>query len=535
MRYLIFSAFLFLSLNSHAQQSLEQLMRSRLEGLEPDEVLQIKGKDLLATDQIHDFYASRGFDPVWIDNGEPNRNSLDFAQTIEESVLDGLNPANYHSKVIKEFGIKEGQFETLELLQLELLLTDAFFGLSHDLHEGKVDHKSLKPDWEIKPKVPRYRYDQLLEEISQGATIPSTIPKLYPKFNIYSQSREVIRNLLVLKERESDNWSDLKLDGLLKVGMTSSIVPELKKRLVIWGYLDSVRSNGSKEYDSFTQEAIKNFQRSVAMEDDGVIGERTLKALNTTLDQLIKIASANLERMRWLPDGDYEGPVVLVNIANYSLDYIQDQDTLLSEKVIVGKRFHETPIFQQEISYLVFSPYWNIPYSITHNEILPKARKDPSYISSKNMEIVSNDGQVVSTDKVDWESSKFPYRIRQKPGETNSLGLVKFIFPNNHSVYIHDTPARYLFAKEERAMSHGCIRVENPQDLAKILLSNQSEWSEEKIFEAMHQDKEEVVYLKKKVPVVLLYLTFWANGSGKGNFRPDIYNRDEAIIEALFN
>lgn len=187
------------------------------------------------------------------------------------------------------------------------------------------------------------------------------------------------------------------------------------------------------------------------------------------------------------------------------------------------------------MSYIVFSPYWNIPASISRNEIIPNVLKDPEYLVSKNMEVVNNSGKVVNSKNVDWSAKSFPYMIRQKPGNDNSLGQVKFISPNKHSVYIHDTPARYLFAKEERAMSHGCIRIQNPHDFAAMLLRSDPSWNMEKIKDAMHKSSEQIVYLKKKIPVLLVYLTFWADSEGQGHFREDVYERDQEVLVALRN
>lgn len=357
--------------------------------------------------------------------------------------------------------------------------------------------------------------------------------KLYPDFQIYANSRQIVKNLFALAEQNTQEWKDLNMRGAIRLGEQNKIVPALRDRLAFWGYLDQWQLSENLTYDSILMEGVKAFQRRNGMVDDGIIGKLTLNALNQSPRDLLDKAAVNMERLRWLPDTVKSGPLVLVNIANYQLDFLHDRDTLLSERVIVGKRYHESPIFTADMSYIVFSPYWNLPYSIMRNEILPKARKDPSYISAKNMEIVDNSGNVISPSAVDWSSKSFPYRLRQKPGETNSLGLVKFIFPNNHSVYIHDTPARSLFEKEERAMSHGCIRVENPADLAAILLADKPEWTKEKIFDAMHQSKEETVYLKNKIPVVLLYLTFWVDGGGQGHFRPDIYERDAKLLVEL--
>jgi murein L,D-transpeptidase YcbB/YkuD len=279
--------------------------------------------------------------------------------------------------------------------------------------------------------------------------------------------------------------------------------------------------------------AVKKFQSANGMEPDGAIGKNTAIALSASPESLRDIASINLERLRWLPDTVRDSEFILVNIANYQLDYINKLDTVFSSRVIVGKRYHESPIFSAQMSYIVFSPYWNIPPSIARNEIIPAVRRNPNYLNQKNMEVVTGSGKVVDPSTINWSSKSFPYMIRQKPGGSNSLGLVKFMFPNSHSVYIHDTPARSLFEKEDRALSHGCIRLQNPAKFAQILLKDNPAWTTQRIDEAMHQSKEQIVNLPKKIPVVLVYLTFWADSKGNAHFRQDIYGRDEYLLELL--
>lgn len=269
------------------------------------------------------------------------------------------------------------------------------------------------------------------------------------------------------------------------------------------------------------------------MEPDGTIGNLTAESLNNSPSNLMDIASVNLERLRWLPDTLRDAELILVNIANYQLDYLNKLDTILTAKVIVGKEFNASPIFTAPMTYIAFSPYWNIPESITKDEIIPAVLKNPKYLDQKNMEVVTSSGEVVNPKSIKWSADPFPYQIRQKPGGDNSLGLVKFMFPNEHSIYIHDTPSRSLFELENRALSHGCIRIQDPAKFAQLLLQDDPSWTLEKINEAMNQDKEQIVDLKKNIPVVIFYMTFWADSNGAPHFRSDIYNRDQEVLLAM--
>jgi murein L,D-transpeptidase YcbB/YkuD len=281
------------------------------------------------------------------------------------------------------------------------------------------------------------------------------------------------------------------------------------------------------------EEALKEYQLNNGMEPDGAIGNLTAESLNNSPANLMDIAAVNMERLRWLSDTLLDSELILVNVANYQLDYLNRLDTVLTAKVIVGKEYNESPVFSAPMTYIAFSPYWNIPASITNGEIIPQLKKNPNYLEQKNMEVVNSSGEPVKPKSSDLSADPFPYFIRQKPGGSNSLGLVKFMFPNEYSIYIHDTPARGLFERENRALSHGCIRIQDPAKFAALLLKDDSEWTSAKIDSAMHQEKEQIVELKRSIPVVVFYLTFWADSKGHPNFRSDIYDRDQEVLSAL--
>jgi murein L,D-transpeptidase YcbB/YkuD len=523
----------------YSSQITDQI-RIRLESDQPDEKIEIRGTSLKSIDEIQRFYVNRNFQEVWSKNGILTELAYEMRFEIYQSQFDGLNPKDYNVELVELF------FSTFEsnkksgiannpgdVADLDLLLSDAFFYLSRHLELGKVDPASLKSDWEITSKTKKADYSALLNAGHNAGDIRRQLEKLYPDFTMYRKGREVLRSLDERRKVDTVNWKRIKIDKTIKVGEENNSIPALRQRLKFWGYLNDYPLISEKFYDSTMWLGVKSFQKSNGMEDDGAIGKMTGLALSTSPKDLMDKAAVNLERLRWLPDTVKNSEFILVNIANYQLDYLKNLDTLFTARVIVGKQYHESPIFTAEMSYLVFSPYWNIPYSITKNEIMPSVRKNPNYLSQKNMEVVTNSGKLVDPSSINWSSKSFPYMVRQKPGGSNSLGLVKFMFPNKHSVYIHDTPARNLFAKGDRALSHGCIRIENPADFAALLLKNDTSWTPEKIDAAMHQSKEQIVKLDRKIPVAILYLTFWSDSKGQGHFRPDIYDRDAEVLAAL--
>ncbi|WP_425638094.1 L,D-transpeptidase family protein [Algoriphagus yeomjeoni] len=519
---------------------LQDNIRIRLELDQPDVPLNVRQNELFAKGEIHQFYSNRLFSPAWIERGVLTELAYELRFEIMQSKFDGLNPEDYHLNLINvfftqfEYNKKQQVSNDLDdLADLDLLLSDAFFRLAANLEIGKVNPQSLAGDWEIKAKEAKISYNELLKIAGERKQIRQTLETLYPNMAIYKKGREVIRALDEIRKQDTLNWKAVKVSKTIKVGETHGGIPNLRERLAFWKFLEPYPFEDEKQYDSTMFLAVQKFQQRNGLEPDGALGKNTINTLNQSPSALIDKASVNMERLRWLPDTLRSAEMILVNIANYQLDYLNNRDTLFSTRVIVGKKYHESPIFSSAMSYIVFSPYWNLPTSIVRNEVMPAVRKNPNYLTQKNMEVVTFSGKPVDPLTVNWSGKSIPYMVRQKPGEHNSLGLVKFMFPNEHSVYIHDTPARSLFKREDRALSHGCIRIQDPVTFAGLLLRNDKSWTLDKINSAMHQNQEKIVNLDRKIPVVLLYLTFWADSRGQGHFRQDIYDRDEEVLAAL--
>lgn len=545
MKKLLFGLLFWLAGNSVfafqvTSDSVSTLLRTKLEVGSPMEKPRISGYELESGDLIHKFYADRNFKTVWSENGILLELAYEMRFEILQSKFDGLVPEDYHMTLIdayfKTFETNKSvskENDRADLVNLELLLTNAFFALSEDLELGKIDPATLKGDWEIQRKGAQGNYMELLKESVSRQQIRQNLERLYPKFTIYKKGREVLRAMDERAKTDTLDWKVVKLERSIKVGDSHAAVATLRERLSFWGYAGQHTVVDLQTYDSAMFLGVKAFQSRNGMEPDGIIGKNTAIGLSASPALLMDKAAVNLERLRWLPDTVRNLELILINIANYQLDYVDKLDTLFSARVIVGKRYHESPVFTAPMSYIVFSPYWNIPPSIIKSEIMPAVRKNPSYLRQKNMEVVNFSGKQMDPSSVNWSGKSFPYMIRQKPGAGNSLGLVKFMFPNAHNVYLHDTPSRTLFDKEDRAMSHGCIRVQNPAKLAEILLRTDPSWTSAKIDQAMHQNSEVIVNLSRKIPVALLYLTFWADSKGQAHFRQDIYDRDDEVLALL--
>lgn len=528
------------------KNELSTLIRNLIEKDSPEEIRMVRGQHLFSSVVINRFYTSREFSSAWSYQGKLLELAYEMRYEISQAKFDGLNPSDYHLDEINflferlEKEHRDGvEADWVLLSAIDVLLTDAFMILASHLSMGKVDPEALKTVWNIQRNLPELGFDQRLQEALDDGSLRKTIESFYPSFSIYKKMRDGLRNMYDFDEKakasSTRRWKTIKIDKSIKLDDSHTSIPEIRKRLAFWGYIDTLDFH-DKIYDEATMEGVKLFQMRHGMEPDGIIGQGTVFALNQTPEDLAAQAAVNLERLRWLPDNIKDRELILVNTANFQLDYILNRDTLLSSKVIVGKTYHSTPQFSAEMSYLVFSPTWTVPVSITRSEIIPSAKKDPDYFRKKNMKLLTSGGREVDPSSIDWSKvnpREFPYTVRQEPGQQNSLGLVKFMFPNKYSVYIHDTPSRSLFVREDRALSHGCIRIQKPFEFAKILLSFDSLWTDEQIRTAMRQDRERTVLLNRKIPVVIFYLTYWSDPNGQVFFRRDIYNRDKEIYTAL--
>lgn len=304
----------------------------------------------------------------------------------------------------------------------------------------------------------------------------------------------------------------------LKRGISDPAIPIIKKRLEITGELFG--KDSSAIFNDTLENAVRTFQVSMGYKPDGVITSQLVKDMNVPATERLKQILVNMGRMRWMPT-EPNGRLIIVNIPEFVLHLYENKKKAWDMNVVVGKEGHNTTMFTGDLNQIVFSPYWNVPPSIVQKEILPKLASNPGYLASQNMEQTGTDENGVP-------------KIRQLPGDQNSLGKVKFLFPNSFNIYFHDTNAKSLFEKDKRAFSHGCIRLAEPEKMAQYLLRDQPEWTTEKIEEAMNSGHEQYVKLKNPVPVIITYYTAWVDDNGQLNFRDDIYSHDEDLGSKMF-
>ncbi|MEP6928571.1 MAG: L,D-transpeptidase family protein, partial [Flavobacterium sp.] len=352
-----------------------------------------------------------------------------------------------------------------------------------------------------------------LDTLVQGVVFKKEFKHDY--VNQYYPLKQALKKYLEIEKK--GGWKAVTIEkGIksLKQGDSSLTVQQLRNRLFMEGFVS--QDSGSMLFDQVISDGIKAYGTAQNHNFEAKIIPSLIEMLNIPVESRIKTISVNMERCRWIsPKINAAQEYIAVNIPSFRLLYFREGKPYLTSKVIVGKEFHKTIVFSGSVSYLAFSPYWNVPTSILKKEILPKVKKNPNYLKNQNMEW--HDGQV-----------------RQKPGGSNALGLVKFMFPNSHNIYLHDSPSKSFFNKDKRAFSNGCVRVEKARELAIAIMEKDADWSSKKVDTAMHLGKENTYVLQQKIPVYIAYFTAWADGSGNIAFYDDLYNRDNALAKVLF-
>lgn len=476
--------------------------------------------------QVFTYYSDRSFKPIWVrDNGLKSKGEmlLEFLENIENH---GLREFKYRVDAIRDL---VGDPHPRALAELEMLLTSAFIDLGRDLTRGRVDPSEVAEGNDI-PMPRTFGSAYLLDGAEQADELQPYLDSLMPQDKRYHRLVAALKKYRGI--RDAGGWKPITAGDVLKPGGKDVRLPMLRELLTVTGDLSLEQRPVGDTYDEVTVAAVKRFQMRHGIAEDGVIGPTTLDQMNVPVEQRIRQLEVNLERRRWLarePGGFY----VFVNLADQELKVVKDEKTVHTARVVIGKTYHKTPVFTEDMTYLVINPYWNVPSSIANREYLPKLKQDAGYLQRQGIRVLDRSGKEVNPFSVNWAGmSRMPYRLRQDTGEKNALGRVKFMFPNKYNVYIHDTPAKSLFEKDLRVFSHGCVRVENPLDLAVVILEDEG-WSRDRIGEQVNSGKRRIVKLKQKIPVYVTYITAFANKDGTIHFRRDVYGRDETLAEQL--
>lgn len=527
---LLLVQYLLLPNSAYSQtDSLSQILQSRIVQLQDTHSLFIDGNKIAALRLIPELYTNRNFSLTWKDRNKRN----ELIQIIQNIDNEGLNPADYFLQSLYKFNINENVLTDSEWVDFDILLTESLVRLAYHIRFGKVDPKSLDSNWNLNRSLENSDPAEIIQTVIDSDSIQTFMDRTVPRQPFYKQYKKALAQYRNIKTQ--GGWQTIPSGPTLKPGMDDSRIIQLKQRLKVTGDYSEIISEPANYYDSFFEEAVKNFQKRHGLKVDGVIGKNTLQAMNVSVDDRIDQIRVNLERGRWVFK-EVQEDYFVVNIAGFQAFLVKDNKVIWDTRVVVGKPFRRTPVFKSEMKYMVFNPTWTIPPSILRNDILPKANKNPDYIREYGLDVLDREGNQVDPDSLDWSSfsaRNFPYILRQPPGPKNALGRIKFIFPNTHFVYLHDTPHRELFDNPERTISSGCIRVENPIKLAELLLDDKEKWNQQRISEIIESNKTKSIYLPEPLTVLLLYWTVMIDQDGQVSFRKDVYGRDKKVLEAL--
>ncbi len=492
----------------------------------------LKTSSLPLKQPLTNLYQLRNYKLIWSDGEQLNDNARQLVTLIQQAENFGLDASDYDAGLLQDF-LEASYIDPVLLSKSDIVFSHAYVKLASHISLGKLadTQSSLHEDGPLLAT---------LNDAANNNDIHSTINSLQPNNNHYKSLVKALAHYRQIEAQIDHQHSPLKLSKKsYQLGDYSSEIPKLRKLLYAFGdYQDNDLS--SELLDESLTLAIIKFQLRHGLDADGVLGRQTTRALNVPVWKRIQQLELNLARAKALPDIS-TGRHLLVNIPAYKLYLYDNQQVTYQSNVVVGKKKHKTPVISSRLTKIVLSPYWNVPKSITHNEIVPALQRDPDYLAKNNMKLLSTDSnqaRIINPDSIDWfniNQANSNFRVRQEPGARNSLGNIKFIFPNPHSVYLHDTPSRRLFALPQRAFSHGCIRLEDPFGLAETLVSNELGWSKYDLLDLSKQTRSKTLPLKEAVPIHLTYMTAWADEQGIVNFRPDIYNQDTQVLASLYN
>jgi murein L,D-transpeptidase YcbB/YkuD len=488
---------------------------------------------------VRNFYDSAGFAPVWLSNNEPTQQAQTVIDVLKQADSKGLNAEDYDgSRWADRLARLRLSPSPADQDRFDAALTVCTMRYISDLHIGRVNPRHFKFNLDITQK----KYDLplfLREKLVNGADVQAELDHVEPPFAGYKRTQRALQRYMELSRQDGGEQLPVPAKPV-EPGSPYDGVPRLTRLLRLLGDLPDGGTLASPYlYEGPLVAAVRHFQDRHGLSPDGRLGPHTLKQLNVRLSFRVEQLRLTLERWRWVPY-EFPKPPIVVNIPEFRLRTYDTGGTIsLMMNVIVGKAYrHETPVFERDMKFVVFRPYWNVPPSIQRSEIVPAIKKDRDYVARKGYEVVASQGSVVASgaisDDILSQLNAGKLQVRQKPGPSNALGLVKLIFPNEYNVYLHSTPSPQLFSQSRRDFSHGCIRVEQPAELAAWVLRDKSEWSLQRVRAAMQTGKDNVqVNLTTPVPVLILYGTAVVDEQNEVHFFDDIYGHDASLEKLL--
>jgi len=498
--------------------------------------LALPGIRLYALKKLRHFYQARDYHAVWTYRQSLNGYGKLLWYTLQHAWREGLQASDYHVDLIK--ACLQAKFrQACHQGDIELLLSDAFVRYAQHVRHGRFKPDDIDPEWYIKAPPAWNPLETLTTALLEKGLV-QLLADLAPTHVEYHALKQLL--LSYLDQGKKIQWIGLPQENILKVGMHHDDVPILRQRLQQSGDFISTRADPSQAYindwfDIDLDLAVKHFQARHGLEEDGVVGGKTREVINISLAQRLQQIILNMERWRWLPR-DLPERHIRVNVAGYFIEAYEQHRIKHHIKAIIGRLDRSTPMFQKDMTHVVFNPYWVVPFSIATRDILPKLRKNRSYFYEEKLQLLYKNTPI-SPRYVNWHrygKNHFPYRFRQLPGKHNALGQIKFMFPNRFNIYLHDTHHPELFSKAERTFSSGCVRVADPLTLADYVFSKETKnWSKPLIQAMMDKEKTRTINLEHPIPVYILYWTVWINEQGLAQFRNDIYGHDQLLADAF--
>lgn len=509
--------------------------------------------------EFNRFYFTGDYQLAWLTFDEPREEADELLQAIDAADQEGLSPSHYNldkieillaelydinsrkerrkewrkkfkSRKLKERLKKEDSLLFKQIVELDFLMTASYLTYASHLLSGKINPNE-EAEWYSEPR--QKDLSGHLHEALKNKRIQASLQELNPPHPQYNKLKEKFAYYNDIKRNGS--WKDYKVTPNLRYQNFGRKIYLLKKRMATEGLLEE--ESLDSVYDEQLKNAVQLYQMLHGLKVTGNVDEETATELNKPVEDIIRKISYNMERMRWI-HGPFGNHYILVNIPAFEMTVIKDQKTQLQMKAIVGEKVHKTPIFNDSLEYIVFSPEWMIPPSIVINELLPLIKRNRYFFTNTKYTLYESwekDAEPIHYDSINWDSltvDNFDFRIEEAPGNQNPLGKVKFIFPNLQSIYLHDTPDNHLFSRKDRDFSHGCIRLEKPENFAQYLLADRG-WDIDDVKEYMNRKESATVYLSEKVPVYIVYWTAWVDDRNYLNLRNDVYEHDKQHLEQL--
>ena len=477
-------------------------------------------------DALNAYYQENAGPLLWVGTGR----IPEFLDRLAAAKTDGLDPAAYPLDNLLELADAVDQTDIKGKAIVELFLTSAFLEYASDLQVGRFLPRKVDPNFFLQERT--IDPQAALNGLRSASNLTAFFDAWQPQMPDYAALKETLAEYRALEA--TGGWPPVPLGETLKPGMSDVRIPALRARLAVTeGVFAQAPAGAELLYGDELVAAVQSFQARHGLDIDGVAGNQTIFALNVPIEDRIQELVIAMERWRWMPP-DLGTDHLIVNIAGFDLKLVRSGEITDKMAVVVGKPYSRTPVFSDSVKTVEINPYWNVPTGIAIKEELPKLKSNPAGLASLGFEVVRGN-QVLSVDAVNWSpygAGNFPFQLRQRPGPKNALGKVKFLFPNQFNVYLHDTPAHGLFERSERAFSHGCIRLSRPLDLAAEVLGGEKGWNRDHIDQTVASGKRTVVGLTTPLPIHITYLTAWVD-NGRANFRSDIYKQDEKLVAAL--